>query len=127
MKQKIPLVPVAVAAICLGIPMAMANAPARFIDLDKPQVTRVIGTDVALKVFGGAADGGVRLHNTGAVEIRIQDTVSLSTLNLAPGMRLSLQCDSARHFALSTGSDVVYESVVCGSLLRFSSDNGGQR
>lgn len=125
MKKDIAKIVCALAAV-LALQGAMAGEPARFIDLDRPDAVRTLGEEARVFVFRDGVASGVRLHNASTVEIHVQDVVSLSNLVLAPGMQLSLSCESARHLAVSVDSDVVYESVACGSMLRFDDAGGAQ-
>lgn len=116
------------ALLALGICTAhAAGGPGfRFADHGKPQATAEIGSLASVKIFHGVAGDGIRLHNVTASSITVQDTVNLDTVTLAPGMRIGIACSSVRHLALSVGRDVTYESVRCGSELRFSSQGGQQ-
>lgn len=115
--------------IALGICTAHAagTAPSfRFPDHGKPQTTTTIGNYAHVQVFHDVAGAGIRLHNVTNTSISVQDTVSLDMLTLAPGMRISMACESMRHLAISVGRHVAYEAVSCGSELRFSSQGGQQ-
>lgn len=126
MKIKLPTIVGVLIAGCLALSSAMADEPARFVELDRPDAVRSLGETSALLVFREASATGVRLHNASDVAIRIQDVVSLATLTLAPGMQLSMACESVRHLAASVNGNVVYESAPCGSLLRFADAGGVQ-
>ena|SRR5690606_17845126 len=125
MKKQIAKIVCALAAV-LALPGAMAGEPARFVELHEPDAVRTLGEEARVLVFRDGSAAGVRLHNASDVEIHVQDVVSLSNLVLAPGMQLSLSCESARHLAVSVDNNVVYESVTCGSMLRFADAGGAQ-
>ncbi|HEX7048514.1 MAG TPA: hypothetical protein VF275_13185 [Gammaproteobacteria bacterium] len=126
MKNKLPTIVGVLMAGCLAFSIAMADEPAHFVELDRPDAVRSLGETSRLLLFRDASASGVRLQNASDVAIHIQDVVSLATLTLAPGMQLSLACESMRHLAVTVNDNVVYESASCGSLLRFA-DAGGVR
>lgn len=101
-------------------------APGYFFDFDAPHVTARVGSRIDVRVFSDSNVKGIKLFNASDAVISVQDTVSLDILTLAPGMQLGMSCDSVRHLVLSNDRDVAYESVNCGSVLRFANQGGQQ-
>lgn len=101
-------------------------APGYFFDFNAPHVTAQVGSRIGVQVFSDSKVKGIKLFNASDAVISVQDTVSLDVVTLAPGMQLGMSCDSVRHLALSSERDVAYESVSCGSVLRFANQGGQQ-
>lgn len=111
-------------ALIVAAPQVIA-APPRFVDLAMPDFTAGLGDQLLVSRFSLTDGEGVKLRNAGSLPVTVQDTLSLATLTLAPGMQVGLSCDAVRHLALSLDDSVVYESAPCGSLLRITDSQGG--
>jgi hypothetical protein len=128
----------ALCACLAAAPLIHAGEPARFIDLANPDSSVILGEKIQVKVFHQAGEPGIFLNNKSRETLVVKDVAGTDTFSLAPGMRMGISCSSAPrggnevtrtadevHLSLAVSRDVVYRTVPCSSLVRFSDAAGG--
>ena len=112
--------------LCMIAAPLIAGESVRFAHRGKAIAESTVGTAAVVRIYANDSEDGIRLYNVSDSSVTVQDTVTLDTLTLAPGMQLGLSCNAERHLAVSSGRDVVYHSVHCGSELRVMKQGGQQ-
>lgn len=110
------------AAASLAMAPAIAAPSSQTKTINKPEIVKTLGESASMKLYRDPAETGIMFRNSTQSMITIQDTVNFATILLSPGDQVGISAESSRHFAITLGDSVIYESITSGSSIRFAAD-----